>query len=222
MKSDIVYLLNLDERKDRLEKVEKRLQQLDFPYRRMSAWKSTEFVKFKNPKLNERNGGCFMSHQIAVMAASVAQHDVVGVFEDDIIFHPDFRNRYEQFVKNVPDDWEMVMLGTIPFEPHIRINEHVSKCVHAIGSWSYFVKKSAYKKFLSIRLGCDNKNDMFTAALQRDINVYCPAEGLTAQDPNSYSDLKKMTYGEFIPKWRYKHDFNYELWQSYYQQGKVF
>jgi GR25 family glycosyltransferase involved in LPS biosynthesis len=221
---DKTYVINLSRRKDRWELVQKRLQAISVGLNseRLNAWDSDNFTVFKNQRLNPKNGACFMSHLIAISAANIAQLDIVGIMEDDVIFRHDFNEQYELFIQNLPSDWDIILLGAIHFEQPTKVNDHVLRCKNSIGSWSYIVKKTAFKRFIEIRLNCDNKNDIFTASLQKEMNVYCPEASLTAQDPRSDSDLKGMNYGEFIKNWKFKHDFDYELWQEKLKQGKVF
>ena len=208
------YLINLDNRKDRLESVDKRFKRVGLSYTRVSAFKSEYFSEFNNQRLNVRNGACFVSHATIVISAIVSKAKSVAIFEDDVIFHLDFRAKFQEFIKHVPEDWDIIFLGTMPFAPNQKINTHVSRCINAIGSWSYIIRNKEYKKFIEARLDAENKNDMYTALLQKELNVYCPIEGLTAQDPNSISDLKNTTYKQFLDNWKFKHDFNYEKWND--------
>lgn len=57
--------------------------------------------------------------------------DTIMIFEDDVLFEPDWESKFGLFMQNLPNDWEMLNLGyheskdksAWAFEP---INQHVS------------------------------------------------------------------------------------------------
>ena len=38
-------------------------------------------------------------------------HKTIAVFDDDIILTHDFTLKFSRFIQNVPEDWEVLMLG---------------------------------------------------------------------------------------------------------------
>lgn len=66
-------------------------------------------------------------------------HDAILVFEDDVVLVPDFLPRLTEALAALPDDWQIVHVGSCCTEgsPSRRINEHVSQvhyplCTHAM------------------------------------------------------------------------------------------
>ena len=39
------------------------------------------------------------------------EHDVIAVFDDDIILAHDFTLKFSRFIKNIPENWGVLMLG---------------------------------------------------------------------------------------------------------------
>jgi GR25 family glycosyltransferase involved in LPS biosynthesis len=94
------YVINLAERVDKRQKMEKRLAKI------------TSIRPKLFPAIKHNNGsiGCLLSHQMIVGIAKQLNYDMVLVIEDDCLFCPDFDQRWTPIVewlrKNM-DKWDV-------------------------------------------------------------------------------------------------------------------
>lgn len=53
---------------------------------------------------------CFLSHYLIFREAYYAWYESIAIFEDDVEFVDDFKKRVKVVMKDLPEDWEMVLL----------------------------------------------------------------------------------------------------------------
>lgn len=116
------YIINLDDRPDRLRRVTKELRAVGIPFTRVPAIRTIP-----------GRVGCARSHVRALMQA---EGDVVTIFEDDVKFIGP-RELIHQTMWELPEDWDMLYLGASPQEPLTAYSDHLfrlgkSKTTHAI------------------------------------------------------------------------------------------
>ena len=105
-----VYCINLQRRPDRREKVEKEFQR--------EGLENVEFFTATDgcdhPRMNRGECGCTDSH-IRVWRDIVAKgHPWALVFEDDARLVEGFKERLEEVLPDLPNDWDYVNLGAVP------------------------------------------------------------------------------------------------------------
>ena len=166
---DKIYLINLDERKDRLKNVLKQFKLYNIKnYQRFSAIKpkfneidpiiyknySTHLSHDKNKYIIGATG-CKFSHRNIIRDAYENNYESILILEDDIEFSNNFLNSLNYFITNMKKtEWDMLYLGgrntlieinkmCIPTEfPHIY-KCHKVKCTHA-----YLIKRKLFSKIL--------------------------------------------------------------------------
>lgn len=99
---DKVVVINLDRRKDRLEKVNAQLEELGIQYERFSA------VDAKASDIDPIQA-CRQSH-IQVLEESVGK---TLILEDDAYFMEDFNERFAEFISVLPEKWHIFYLGAV-------------------------------------------------------------------------------------------------------------
>jgi glycosyl transferase family 25 len=120
-----VYVINLDRSQDRLEKISLQLEQLDFPFQRISAVDGKTATHEQNQLLNlslykKRHGkfptpgelGCYLSHYEAVSMASLSENEFTLVLEDDAILGTGLAGTINDLV-SIPDTWDFVKLSGV-------------------------------------------------------------------------------------------------------------
>jgi|ETNvirenome_6_85_1030632.scaffolds.fasta_scaffold07983_4 GR25 family glycosyltransferase involved in LPS biosynthesis len=68
--------------------------------------------QFKYRELNMPEISCTIKHFEAIRRASEADSPYSLIFEDDIVLVEDFNQRFEENLKNTPDDWDAIFIGT--------------------------------------------------------------------------------------------------------------
>lgn len=116
LESSYISFCNLDERKDRLHHMTTELNRIGIQAVRQRSfpWKETDY---KNPKyrvMYERTPGaigCFLS-QIEVMKTAFEVGVNAMVFEDDLVFASDFKERLDYIGKWLEGkEWDVIWLG---------------------------------------------------------------------------------------------------------------
>lgn len=124
---DKIFCINLDSRKDKWLKVQKRFLRLGLNVERYSAQKAhSPYVDFEFQKMlvrepdskireskkfikNQGEMGCLLSHLDIIKKAKEEGLEKILIFEDDVIFHKNFIDNFK-FINLVPD-WALLYLG---------------------------------------------------------------------------------------------------------------
>lgn len=178
---DKIYVINLDERTDRMEAFDKQAKELGIIYERWPAIKGEKGVL-------PRKEACKKSHRTAIKKAMDLGVQRVFVFEDDAAFVDDFNNKLKHFYSEIPENWDMLYLGAwhLNFKPY---KEGIVKMVnsysaHAYGINTQFMSKCYESTFNRLPV------DLAMATRHEQNNVYCAKPALVYQAPG-YSDLDK-------------------------------
>lgn len=192
------YVVNLDRRPDRWEKLDKDvLKFLDFE--RFSAVdglklkNSTQLQQiFENNDYKMRKGmvGCFMSHIKLYIQLIESNYDYFLILEDDIEFVPDFENKIKHLFKQIKakNNCDFVFIGhhirdlslsEVAFDkktfPEIeQWNTHQSLTNSLGGTTGYLVSKKGAERFLDFlnKTGATNGIDTCIQNSADSLNVY--------------------------------------------------
>lgn len=129
-----VYYINLDERKDRKELVEKELTAMRWEYQRFPA------IKHKSGRV-----GCSMSHLALLEMAKEKDLDYIVIVEDDIQFtNP---NIYKLFLVNFfkeEFDYDVLLLAGNIRPPIKRLSQNTFQVYKSWTTTGYIVRKHYY------------------------------------------------------------------------------
>jgi GR25 family glycosyltransferase involved in LPS biosynthesis len=167
-------LINLDRRTDRLEQFDKQAKSLDITYERLQAVEASD-ARF----------GCKLSHMAAL---SKYDCDVVFVFEDDALFVEDFQTKFDEAMRNAPDDWDMLYLGAhlLQKEPY---NDYWVRSLECSSTHAYAVRGPVKNKLIKQAMAMDGHTDVAFSGLHKEIKAYAARPTLVYQG-KSYSDLQ--------------------------------
>jgi GR25 family glycosyltransferase involved in LPS biosynthesis len=148
-----VFVINMDECKDRMTITESRIRNAGYTdIRRISAVDARncnlvdEWNKYGNPKFNTSKSietefeiylgkqGCLLSWLKTLQKIISLDIKVATVFEDDVLFHKDFALLAPEYYKATPDNFELCYLGSqIDWPFHTpEISKVPVFCTHAI------------------------------------------------------------------------------------------
>lgn len=161
-----IYVINLDRSKDRMEKIESQLNQLKFPFHRISGIdgalcqpdelalldrKSYEKLHGKRPILGEL--GCYLSHVKTIHEFLKSKYQYAVILEDDISLPTNLEEVLNGLVC-AKNEWDMVKLSGVhngnPMKLFKISNEYslsilATKCT---GSSAYVINRKAAAKYL--------------------------------------------------------------------------
>ena len=146
------YLLNLERRPDRLKEATEGLTRAGIEFGRFEA---VDGNKLPLPS-NEKNGagafGCRLSHVRIMEDAIKNDFEMVGVFEDDVVFaNPEtFKEELNEVFSKLPSDWELLYLGGQHRQKPTPVKEGIVRCNDCHRTHSYIVRGEAIRKLYGI------------------------------------------------------------------------
>lgn len=186
------FYINLENRHDRKEHVEKQLQSIGITATRFNA------IKLSNGAV-----GCSMSHLKCLEIAKQNNWDRVMIVEDDVLFlNPNlFKNQLNKFLKN-NKTFDVVLIAGNNVPPYQKINDCCVKVYRCQTTTGYIVQKHYYDKLINnIKEGIKhliNQPDQHTLYaidkywfhLQEKDNWFLITP-LTVTQKEGYSDIEK-------------------------------
>jgi len=173
---DKVVVINLDRRKDRLEKVDAQLQELGITYERFSA------IDAKALDIDPIQA-CRQSH-IQVLEESVGK---TLILEDDACFMEGFNERFTEFVELLPKDWHIFYLGAVLLNSE-RCNDIMVRAMDTSSLHAYCVNPEFKEIALEQGRTYPEHIDVAYRLLHRQYRSYAAKPPMVKQYP-SYSDL---------------------------------
>lgn len=144
---DGIFFINLDRRADRLELIKNQLSSVGIEAERISAVDG----ELLNPDPKIGNGwnhkgvaGCALSHRKVIQLAKERGYNSFLVIEDDTIFSEDFLLKINLFLKQVPENWDMLYFGGNYLSPLTPVNVNIGRCVHTLTTNMYAMRHTLY------------------------------------------------------------------------------
>jgi GR25 family glycosyltransferase involved in LPS biosynthesis len=113
----------------------------------------------------------------------------VLIFEDDAVLDPEFEKKFARFIKEVPDDWDMLYFGALHKDEPVKISEHVARISKANSTFAYALKRTVFDEFIALNTRAENVLDMNSYLLQQRFNCYCFMPNLAWVEAE-YSDVQ--------------------------------
>lgn len=133
--------------------------------------------------------GCLLSHVQVVSEARNSGAPNVLIFEDDAVLDSEFETKYARFIKEVPDDWDMLYFGALHKDEPAKISEHVARIIKANSTYAYALKRTVFDEFIALNARAENVLDMNSYLLQQRFNCYCLMPNLAWVEAE-YSDVQ--------------------------------
>ena len=133
--------------------------------------------------------GCLLSHLAVVREARDSGAAHILIMEDDVMLDPEFQEKFSRFIKEVPDDWDMLYFGALHKDEPVKISEHVGRITKANSTFAYAVKRTVFDEFIALNARAEHVLDMNSYLLQQRFNCYCFVPNL-AWVAAEYSDVQ--------------------------------
>lgn len=208
---DNIYLINLERRTDKLEKVSKKLCKLNIKFEKFNAVDGSnikirdEWIQCleKGSRITSPGAyGCLLSHLQIIKNAKQENFKNILIFEDDIIFHKEFNNELRK-LNSVPNDYSIIYLGGTQFKHvgnNFSINRNYYKGNETYGTFAYIIKNTMFDILIDILEKRQYDIDFSLCAIQKLYNCYVLWENLVIADlSNSDIRVEQYTYETF--KW---------------------
>lgn len=136
---DKIYLINLPERKDRLEKSYKELLHYQIPFEIIKA------IKYNNGA-----HGLFQTMLGIFNSAIENNYNNILIFEDDVQLADNVNEIMKRVVKELPSDYDLVYLGANVNAPLYVVPgcDHILQCNFAIATHAVGYSRKGIERFL--------------------------------------------------------------------------
>ncbi len=171
---DRIYLINLEKRKDRLDKW---LNENDFIISGLTNFEIVKAIDGKELPENEfwlaNMGalGCLESHLNILKDVMEKGYQKVLIFEDDFKFDDNFEEIFKKGWDSLPSDWDMLYLYAGDYTPPLAYNEHLMKLSASLSTVAYAITAPSIPTFIHI-LERRNAVDVVYAHLHFLINAF--------------------------------------------------
>ena len=202
---DKIYFINLDSSKDRLEYMNQQGKNNNLNLVRYPAVYGKDIDKESliqrgildnNHKLKDGELGCYLSHLGILKKAHRDKDNIIMVLEDDIIFNEDFKEKLNEYYKEVPNDWDIIYLGGSRLRGR-KISEHVLKGVYDkevngnynMGMYAVLLNKKSINKILKKVYPIRNAIDTIIAKNNDNLNIYFLNPSIINHNNDFISDI---------------------------------
>jgi glycosyl transferase family 25 len=191
------FCINLDTRPDRWERISSRF--VEHGINRVVRFAAVDGKNLEVPSgwLSSPGAyGCLRSHLALLEQARQDAMPSVLIFEDDTVLDPGFAAKFSEYVRQLPEDWDMLFFGALHGQPVTKISSNVIRLSHSLSTYAYALKHTVYSSFIELNLKSLAVLDENTRALQKQFNCYCFLPHL-AWVEDDYSDVT----GEKVNLW---------------------
>lgn len=202
---DRVVLINLARRPDRLERFQRYVDQVNWPFADIEVFPAIDGDKVgvsSRWKTGGGSWGCMRSHTRILEQALMEDVSSILLLEDDAYFpRPGtFRQEIIEFLAQVPDDWDALMLGgqhvgrdgTRPPEP---VKPGIVRCYDCERTHAYALRGAVIGELYRLWCSIDEHIDWHMGPfLGKSFHTYAPDPFLIGQDQGR-SDISGRTNG---------------------------
>lgn len=187
------FCINLYNRTDKWQSASKQFAAEGLNVERFNAIQGNQFVT-KYPA-KPGNCGCNLSHYLIIQSALIMGFKAILIFEDDVLLTKEFVNKVNVCLQDLPEDWDMIMLGGSNVKKPIPVTENIYRVKKSFCSHAYIMRNTLFELSLKRLKPFDQPFDCVFTEFQQSHNVYITNPQLAGQIPG-YSDIeeKVMSY----------------------------
>lgn len=200
-----IFCINLPRRKDRRAEAEAEfalhninvefidgVDGMDLP---MTAMQSVDGSAVSRGDL-----GCTLSHLKVAQIAKERGLKNCFVFEDDAQLAPDFNKYMDEYIKQLPINWDMLYLGGNHDGGFSMIMPNLAKINHTYTTHAYAMLETVYDAVIEVLGRKNDKVDIGIASLHSRFNCYVVRPHLAWQRASFSDILEKHTDYEHLKK----------------------
>jgi len=196
---DKVFYINSKSRIDRYRNMQKRLPELGIEAERLEAITGGQLdaraFDFGDSKkdLNSGEIGCIQSHRALYKKIIDNKIDKAFILEDDALFCENFNEIFNEAIRHVPNDWQMIYFGQFNYDQVGTINGSKTHAIKEKVEGIVYVANRCWLTHAYAIRGCadylyENTKVMYhtldamLADLQKDLKVYAFHPNIIRQD----------------------------------------
>jgi GR25 family glycosyltransferase involved in LPS biosynthesis len=191
---DKVYVINLENDKEKLKSVSKKLENQHIVFERFDAIDGSSIkndnrlTEFCNNYCTNGIKGCALSHKTVWENALKNNYEAIAVLEDDIIFNKNFNTILQLNYHSIPNDFDIIYLGSafncgdtslynsinekINGIHNTRINENILKVNGCGGFYGYIISKKCIENILKEKVSFHIDTDFIDYIKKYNLKAY--------------------------------------------------
>jgi glycosyl transferase, family 25 len=183
--------INLDRRPERWQRVQARFAEHGIEgVRRFAAVDGNEVDLPAHWRHTAGAYGCLRSHLDVVEEARRLGAPSVLIFEDDVVFHGDLRQKFAAGMRELPDDWDMLYFGALHKDEPVPLSENLCRLTRSNSTYAYALRNTVYDAFIDLNRRAEDVLDNNSFILQQRFNCLCFMPHL-AWVENDWSDAQR-------------------------------
>jgi len=202
-----VYYINLTRRPDRLVHITQQLSSNNIVAEKIEAidglfssfscvpsvdTNKKEVTLLSHTKISSFEAALVATHKLILIDALKNNYSNILILEDDAAFSSSFTEGFNNIVKDIPTNWDVLYLGALGL-PALSKREKYSyaldKAVYILGCHAIGINSSVFEKLLAVST-FDKPIDVSYANQLQSLNAFVSSKPLVNQKEGFFSDLK--------------------------------
>jgi glycosyl transferase, family 25 len=117
--------------------------------------------------------GCLLSHLEAVREARRLGLPNVLIFEDDVVFDDQFEKKFDEYIRQLPADWDMLFFGALHKDELIKVSDNIGRITQANSTYACALRDTVFDAFIELNSKSNDVLDVNSLVLQKQFNCYC-------------------------------------------------
>lgn len=133
--------------------------------------------------------GCLQSHLAVVREARALEQESILIMEDDVVLADGFHEQFQERMRSLPADWDMLFFGCLHYEPPEPAAPGLGRLRISFSTFMYALRRKIYDAFIFLNQRERYPVDRTNLILQKRFRCYCFIPHL-AWVEDSYSDAQ--------------------------------
>jgi GR25 family glycosyltransferase involved in LPS biosynthesis len=117
--------------------------------------------------------GCLLSHLEVVREARRLRLSSILIFEDDVVFDDQFEQKFSDYVRELPADWDMLFFGALHKDELIKVSKNIGRITQSNSTYACVLRDTVFDAFIELNSNGDEVLDVNSLILQKQFNCYC-------------------------------------------------
>jgi glycosyl transferase, family 25 len=117
--------------------------------------------------------GCLLSHLEVVREARNLALPRILIFEDDVVFDDQFEQKFSEYIRQLPEDWDMLFFGALHKDELIRVSDNLGRITQSNSTYACVLRDTVFDAFIELNSRGDEVLDVNSLVLQKKFNCYC-------------------------------------------------
>ena len=117
--------------------------------------------------------GCLVSHLEVVREARRLGLPSILIFEDDVVFDEQFEQKFSDYTRQLPVDWDMLFFGALHKDELIKVSNNISRITQSNSTYACVLRDTVYDAFIELNSRANEVLDVNSLVLQKEFNCYC-------------------------------------------------